>query len=158
MTGLSLRNRQRTRRVHLPLLRRIARWLLEEGVRAGAYDVAVCLVESAEMAALNERHLGHSGSTDVLTFDYSEAGDPAGLRGEIVISVPDAVRQAPGFRATWPSEAVRYLVHGILHLAGHDDRQPRARRAMKRAEDRLLREVARRFALSKLSRNPRVQP
>jgi len=39
----------------------------------------------------------------------------------------------------------RYLIHGVLHLRGFDDRTPRARLTMKREEDRLLRELSRRF-------------
>jgi ssRNA-specific RNase YbeY (16S rRNA maturation enzyme) len=45
---------------------------------------------------------------------------------------------------------VRYVVHGILHLMGYDDLQPLARKKMKREEGRLVRELSRRFALSKL--------
>jgi ssRNA-specific RNase YbeY (16S rRNA maturation enzyme) len=45
---------------------------------------------------------------------------------------------------------VRYVIHGILHLLGHDDLEPVARRKMKRVEGRWLRDIARRFPLSKL--------
>jgi ssRNA-specific RNase YbeY (16S rRNA maturation enzyme) len=47
---------------------------------------------------------------------------------------------------------MRYLVHGVLHLLGYDDLKPHLRRAMKREENRLVRRLARRFALAELSR------
>jgi len=80
------------------------------------------------------------------------------LHGEIFICIGDALAQARRFRTTWQSELVRYLVHGVLHLRGYDDRQPNRRRAMKREEDRLVRELARLFPLSKLARKPTVRP
>jgi len=52
----------------------------------------------------------------------------------------------------WQSEVVRYIVHGVLHLLGHDDLRADLRRKMKREENRLVRLLARRFALAQLSR------
>ena len=46
------------------------------------------------------------------------------LHGEIFICVDEAVWQARKFRTSWQSEIVRYLVHGVLHLLGHDDSRP----------------------------------
>ena len=46
----------------------------------------------------------------------------------------------------------RYIIHGMLHLIGHDDRRPNARQRMKKEEGRLLKELGRRFCLSKLRR------
>jgi ssRNA-specific RNase YbeY (16S rRNA maturation enzyme) len=46
----------------------------------------------------------------------------------------------------------RYLLHGLLHLHGFDDLTPAARRRMKREENRLLREAAREFVLSRLAK------
>jgi probable rRNA maturation factor len=80
------------------------------------------------------------------------------LCGEIFICVDEAVLQARRFRTSWPSEVVRYLVHGVLHLRGYDDLQPAARRRMKRQENRLLRALAARFSLSQLERHAKLQP
>ena len=55
----------------------------------------------------------------------------------------DAVAQATEFKTTWQSEVVRYVVHGVLHLLGHDDLQPDLRRKMKREENRLVRRLER---------------
>ena len=84
------------------------------------------------------------------------AAGPA-LHGEIFICLPEAVDQARRFGTTWQSEVVRYLVHGILHVRGHDDLDTASRRRMKREEDRLLRELTGRFRLSRLARRPSVR-
>jgi len=102
------------------------------------------------MARLNEQFLGHAGSTDVLTFDYQEGAAPGGWCGEIFVSVDDALASAPRFRASWQLELARYLVHGVLHLRGYDDRRPAARREMKREENRVLKALSRSFDWGKL--------
>jgi len=171
-TLLHVWNRQKTRRLNLPLLRQLLRRLLEEwppgreqsgGQRTArpaaswhGGQVGVHFVQAAEMARLNEQFLGHAGSTDVLAFDYREEGEPGGTRGEIFISVDDAVAGAPRFRATWQLELARYLVHGLLHLRGYDDRGAAARREMKQEENRLLKALSRRFDWSKLERAENV--
>jgi len=68
--------------------------------------------------------LRHAGATDVIAFDYSIRASH--LRGEIFICVDEALVQARRFRTTWQSESVRYVVHGVLHLLGFDDRRPAA--------------------------------
>lgn len=104
-------------------------------------ELGIHLVSEREMTRVNRDFLGHEGSTDVITFDHGSG--PARLQGELFISVADAVRQADEFGTTWHEEIARYVVHGILHLCGHDDLQPVARRAMKREENRLVRWIAR---------------
>ena len=79
-----------------------------------------------------------------------DAGDgreacPALLHGEIFVCLDEAVSQARRFHVTWPSELVRYVVHGVLHLLGYDDLNNRAHRRMKEAEDTLVRQLARQF-------------
>jgi rRNA maturation RNase YbeY len=67
------------------------------------------------------------------------------LHGEIFVCLDEAVSQARRFHATWQSELVRYIVHGVLHLLGYDDAASRPRRKMKAAEDTLVRQLARQF-------------
>jgi rRNA maturation RNase YbeY len=152
MKLLRLFNRQKSRSLSVALLRRMAKHLLEESRARRKYELGVHLIGAFEMTELNETFLGHSGSTDVITFNHQEAADDGKLHGEIFISVDDAVAQAGRFGATWQSEIIRYLAHGILHLEGHNDTEPAPRRAMKREENRLVKELSRRFDLDKLGR------
>lgn len=87
------------------------------------------------MARLNWEYLKHPGSTDVITFDY---GSTQGhLHGEGFICVADAMAQSVDWQTTWQEEVGRYVIHALLHLAGHDDLEPAARRLMKRRENSL---------------------
>lgn len=148
---LVVRNRQRRRRVDLPRLRALAAGLLGEELALPAYSLGITLVPPGEMARLNESFLGHAGSTDVITFDHRAApGEPP--HGELFICLEDAAAFAAQFGTTWPEELARYVVHGVLHLLGHDDRDPAARRRMKRMENRLVRALAGRFDLPALAR------
>ena len=72
------------------------------------------------------------------------------------ICVDEAVFQARKFGTSWQSETVRYVVHGVLHLLGHDDLRAAARCKMKREENRLLRELSRRFSLAQLANNLKI--
>jgi probable rRNA maturation factor len=112
------------------------------------------------MARINQTFLQHEGSTDVITFDYAENPTSQGrtLHGEIFICIDDAIAQARQFRTSWQAELARYVIHGVLHLRGLDDIRAADRRKMKREENRLLKEVARRFPLSKLGGNPKLAP
>jgi probable rRNA maturation factor len=156
--SVTLRNQQRTHTVDLRLLRAVARQLFRELPQVQSAELGVCLVAAPKMTRLNESFLHHAGSTDVITFDYSELGTrnselESSLHGEIVICVDEAVAQARRFGTTWQTEVVRYLVHGVLHLIGHDDHRPAARRKMKRAENRLLRSLATTMDFHELARS-----
>jgi len=157
MSGdLRLLNRQRTRPVDLRLLRRMLNHVLATSLAEREFDLTIHLVNAAEMTRLNETHLQHAGPTDVITLDYSAAAPGTPLAGDIFVCVDEAVAQARRFRAAWQSELLRYIIHGALHLEGHDDLRPAARQRMKREENRRLRQLARGFNLSKLRRKTRV--
>jgi rRNA maturation RNase YbeY len=119
-----------------------------------SHEIGIYLVGDRRISALNQRYLQHAGPTDVITFDYGPpegaASGGRGLRGDIFIGLEVARRQARAFHTSWQAETVRYLVHGLLHLCGHDDEQPAARRRMKRTENRLVRRLAVRFDFSRL--------
>jgi probable rRNA maturation factor len=155
MKELCLQNRQRDRRINTELLRRIVQSVLEEELGLASYELAIHLVAARRMAEVNEHFLQHSGSTDVITFDYRDGYAEAGveqmeLAGEIYISVADAMVQAKEFSTKWPEEVVRYAIHGVLHLRGLDDSTPAKRRVMKREENRLVRRITRRFPVARI--------
>lgn len=110
--------------------RHAARW---PGPRLS--DLSLVFVDDRRMAALNWRFLRRRGATDVMAFNYA-AGD-----GEIIISLDATARQAKDYGQTFEQELTRYLVHGMLHLAGLDDGQPRSRHRMRIEEQWLLRKL-----------------
>jgi len=146
---LALRNRQRSWRVDLPAVRAWTHHWLGDGLGLGDWELGVTLVSAPAMARLNRRWLDHAGSTDIITFDHrSSPHEP--LHGELFISVDDAVSQAAEFGTTPSSELLRYVIHGVLHLQGHDDREPRSRARMKREEDRWVRWLGQRVGKGRL--------
>ena len=68
------------------------------------------------------------GATDVITFHH----------GEIVIGAQVAERQAADYGEPLARELLRYLVHGLLHLAGHEDSEPSARAVMENAQEQIV--------------------
>ena len=153
--NITIANRQRTKKFNTRVLRAIVSALLVK-LEVTQGEIGVHLVGAAEMAGVNWQFLQHSGSTDVITFDHREAvlvpdHPELELYGELFVCVDDALKQAEAFRTTWTSEVVRYVVHGVLHLLGHDDLQPHLRRRMKREEERLLRWLETRFSFAELS-------
>jgi probable rRNA maturation factor len=165
--NIVIANRQQSRKLDPRLLRKIAEALLAD-LEVGEAELGINLVAAREMTLINETFLQHEGPTDVITFDYSAGqasrllqssskknGDRRDtcptLHGEIFICVDEAIGQAKRFKTTWQSEIVCYLIHGVLHLLGHDDHLPAARRKMKREENCLLSELSRKFCLAQIA-------
>ena len=146
---LSLLNRQRKRKIDLRLLRRIVLECLEALLKV-EFELGIKIVSSAEMARVNEQYLQHAGPTDVITFNHLDAEQQKRIHGDIYVCIEEAVIQAKRFGTSWQEELVRYVVHGILHLLGYDDRTERLRQRMKRVEDKLMTQISQRFAFSRL--------
>jgi probable rRNA maturation factor len=151
MNELRIFNRQKTRPISIPFLRRVTAHFLNHAV-SGEYELGIHIVASTEMSRINEHYLQHEGSTDVITFNYRD-GRKGPVLGEIFLCIDDAIKQAKEFRTTWQSEVVRYIVHGVLHLLGYDDLKPALRREMKREENRYVNSLSCEFDLGKLQRN-----
>jgi len=163
--SLTVRSRQSSHPVDAWRLRRLAKWVLAESDPGKAVDLdehalGVFLVDEAEMARANWEHLRHEGPTDVITLDFGgQAGDaprPGPLLGEIFICPVVAEAFAREHGTTWSEEVARYLIHGILHLRGYDDRNATRRKRMKREEERLVGAAAACFPLSSLAKRGRV--
>ncbi len=123
---------------HLPLdrrlLRRAVRTVLRDaGVRKARISVAV--VDDETIARLNWRYLRHRGPADVLSFLLEQT---VGLEGEVIVAAQTALRAAPQYG--WPphDELLLYVIHGMLHLVGHDDASPALRAEMQERETHIL--------------------
>ena len=158
--SILIANRQRTKKINSRLLKQIASALFVE-LKIGEAELGINLVATREMTLINETFLQHEGSTDVITFDHHDhtsrtTHHASGIHGEFFVCVDDAVAQAKEFKTSWQSELVRYIVHGVLHLLGHDDLRPDLRRKMKREENRLVRRLENRFTLAQLSQTAKI--
>lgn len=103
-------------------------------------ELSICVAGPAAMARLHQRYLRRRGPTDVLTFDLGGAPRRGFLLGEVVVCAAVA-RSAAGAGATLrrrQGELALYVIHGILHLAGYDDRTAVDSARMHAREDELL--------------------
>jgi len=105
--------------------------LLPRPLPPGVEAIEVVLVDRATMAKVHADFLGDPTETDVITFPYGE------------ILVCPAVARDVGLALGHPvgEEVLLYALHGVLHLAGYDDKVPEAAQEMARAQDKLLRKV-----------------
>jgi probable rRNA maturation factor len=123
-------------------------------------SLGLILSNDRELAALNMKHMGHEGPTDVLSFpllpvdafprhpgqdptlpkdrSFGRFALPPGRRphlGDIVVSVERAAAQAPG---SLEDELRQLVVHGVLHVCGWDHAEPAERDAMRALESKVL--------------------
>jgi len=101
-------------------------------------ELSIALVDDAQIKRLHLHFLGEGSVTDVLSFPLEL--DRAGrvLSGEIVVCVPQARRQARRLGTTLADELLLYVLHGLLHLCGWDDRTAADFVAMHAQEDLIL--------------------
>jgi probable rRNA maturation factor len=140
------RNRVRRSGVDGRALVAIAQTLLETCDEGGA-SISLTLVNDAAIRELNRAHRGKDAATDVLSFpldpeEGSDVGDPERLLGDVVISIDTARRQAADYDARLQAEIYRLLIHGLLHVLGHDHEEPDERAVMTREERRLAAAIA----------------
>jgi len=117
-------------------------------------ELSIALVDDDEIARLNGEWRARPTPTDVLSFSLVEgdfAEHRAGLLGDVVISVETAARQAAARHRGLDDELARLLVHGLLHLVGHDHEADEEARAME-AEERRLRRALRDHAPGRRAR------
>ena len=136
MKKIAVRNRQRVLKIDIAALQMFAKGALRLALKSRAGKVAapklsqidVILISDRRMSELHRRFFQISGPTDVITFQH----------GEIFISVETARRQARTFRTSLNDELQLYLVHGLLHLRGFDDKVPAHAKVMRTVQERIV--------------------
>lgn len=117
-------------------LERLAELILHGHQRRGRLNLI--FVADAKMRRLNEKYRNLDRTTDVLSFNLEDEGDP--FLGEIYISLPQARRNANQYEVSLREEILRLFCHGLLHLCGihHPDKNA-GRKVDKLVEDYLAR-------------------
>ena len=101
-------------------LREVSRMVLEgEGVKEA--KISLAFVDNTTIHRINKQFLDHDEPTDVITFPLSGEGAKK-LEGELVIGVEVAIEQAKDRGHPVDTELSLYVIHGLLHLCGYDDR------------------------------------
>jgi rRNA maturation RNase YbeY len=121
--------------------------------------LSVVLTGHDTVRRLNQSYLDHDYNTDVLSFSLRSTSAPfhmgeeategapgervadekeTTVEGEVYVDLDTAAERHDEFGASFEAEAYRYVIHGILHLAGHDDATDAGQAAMREREDRYL--------------------
>ena len=124
-----------------------AKTLAHENVQ-GNPELTIAITDDEAIRTLNRNHRGVDAPTDVLSFVETETvapfvaapGEPIYL-GDVVISFPRAEAQAQAGRHPVASELTLLVIHGVLHLVGHDHAKARAKRTMWTAQADILHEL-----------------
>ena len=137
---ITVRNLQRKIRVDVANLEKFARKALKLFLRLPRKqetdlhhlpEISVLIVSDPKMTSFHRQFMNERGPTDVITFQH----------GEIFISAEMARRNARRFGNSLERELRLYLVHGLLHLQGFDDREPRKARKMEEVQRKILAKV-----------------
>lgn len=151
---VELSNLQRMIPIAARRIRRTAEVAMRALGRPGSL-VHLAFVNDARIRCLNARYRRTDRPTDVLAFPLEGPG-PTPLWGEVIISVETARRHARRLRIPVGLELDLLVVHGLLHLAGYDDRQSREARLMHQREREILGKSGRTHAIGANARSARL--
>jgi probable rRNA maturation factor len=134
-------------------VRRIVETTLESIKTSG--DVSIYVTDDSTVRKLNRRYLGRNRMTDVLAFPLDDETDEKTFLGEVVVSGERALkrvrrklkvvqkgtktaRKSGSSKKMLESEIARYIIHGVLHLAGYEDSDEKSAGRMRKWEDKIL--------------------
>ena len=123
----------------------LARFALEQLRIHPQADLSILLVDETTMADYHERFMDLPGPTDVMSFPMDELREPAddeeaplGLLGDVVLCPTVTARQAAENGREPDAEAEYLLIHGLLHLLGHDHAEPEEKAVMFGLNDKII--------------------
>ncbi|MBL7140079.1 MAG: rRNA maturation RNase YbeY [Planctomycetes bacterium] len=131
------------------LLLQVVRHVMKEEGRC-AKSLSVVLTDNRHIRDLSNDYLGRDTITDVISFPLEDPEWPEALNhnnnngsinGEIIASAERAYHQAQAIHGNPEAELLLYIVHGLLHLIGYDDRTPQDAQRMHAREDALLQQL-----------------
>ena len=119
----------------------LERWLVDVARSHGKIvgDINYIFCDDEHILSVNREFLDHDYYTDIITFDRTMRNL---LRGDVVISLDTVRSNAENLGQPYSRELARVVVHGLLHLAGIDDKGPGEREIMERHEDDALEMLA----------------
>ena len=112
------------------VLKVIERIILDANKVSG--DVKIIITDDTTLKAMNKQFLKHNYFTDVITFNYNMENI---INGEVYLSIDTVKRNALNYKVSLTEEVRRVIIHGILHLVGYDDKEPKDKMLMRRKED-----------------------
>lgn len=117
-------------------LKRIARVVLKELQLPKDSELCISFIDDIKMRELNQAYRQIDRTTDVLSFPQSEGPDFT-LLGDIVISIQTADKHSKAYGVTLHEELKKLIIHGTLHLLGHDHKKKKETQIMREKEEEL---------------------
>lgn len=102
-------------------------------------NISIAVVDDPTIHELNNQYLRHDYPTDVLSFVLDDSTET--LDGEVIVSADTAIREAAEAGWSAENELLLYVIHGTLHLIGHDDHEPNDQAEMYAAEANCLKQL-----------------
>ena len=108
------------------------------------YVINIQVITDAKIKKLNKKYLGKDRPTDVISFSYmdepmavtdKESEESLFVLGDVAVSFETAASRCRTFKNSFKKELALYIIHGILHVFGYDDRAPAPRRKMEKKQD-----------------------
>ena len=141
LCAVHVSNRQREVRfsVDSNILQGIVQAVLDSQKERASF-VEIHFISDRQTRRLHKQYFSDPSPTDCMSFPIDEVPDSSGYRhlGEVVVCPATALSCAKGAPSVFWEELSLYIVHGILHLLGHNDTTPTKRARMRRQERRAL--------------------
>lgn len=142
--SLSIEQDHPTRSLEESVVERVIRHVLE-AEQAKLVHLSLVLSNHDTVRRLNQSYLEHDYNTDVLSFslrDEPDLDEDPVVEGEVYVDLDTAAERCDEFDTTYEREALRYVVHGLLHLLGYNDRTEAGQANMRAREDQYLASAA----------------
>lgn len=130
-------NRQRDLSLDSRVVKKLVKRVIEDEGES-CDEVSVYFVKTAEISKLHADYFDDPSPTDCISFPLDDTQDSEGYRhlGEVFVCPAVALSYATKKSLDPTQETLLYIIHGLLHLLGYDDQDPKAKRRMRRAEKR----------------------
>jgi len=119
------------------IIKTVLKILSLEGIKKSG-EITICFVNDRRIKELNLKYLGKNNPTDVIAFDIAGPNSQNKIFADIVISTDRAIDNAGAFHTTPLFELYLYVIHGVLHILGYDDKTKKDRLIMRQKEESLL--------------------
>lgn len=125
------------------LVERAAQLALQHQSAPAQAELTIVLTDDDQLRELNREYLGDDSATDVLSFPAAEANPETGAPylGDVLVSMPRAAQQAQAAGHGLAAEVQLLVVHGVLHLLGHDHGQAADKARMWAAQAAILEQL-----------------
>lgn len=136
-----LESQQDKLKVNFSLIKKLVKKILIKERKNDKSEVNILFAGSLKIARFNKKYLKRNSPTDVLAFSMQEGfsleGNPY-LLGDIVISVSAAINKARELKINPDQEIYLYVIHGVLHLLGYDDKSAKDKLIIRQKEREYL--------------------